>query len=391
MVPTTARALLLLAAPALLAAANFNGTWDATIFPGSDPVNFKMEITETPVKVCFFEDTQPVCSTSARLEAGKLVAQWDFLKTELRLEQADKGLAGVYHSFRSNRDMNVQAHIAQRQSAPAAAPAKFDGEWEARVVDRPEGATWQLLLRQSGADLKGTILRVDGDDGTMAGRVEGGHFSISHFSGDRPVALSGEMMPDGSLQLTMGRTKLLALRPAEARARKLPTPLDPATHARAKNPDEPFHFRFPDLNGRMYSEADFKGKPLVVTITGSWCPNCRDEAPFLAELYERYHAKGLEIAALCFEDASDTEHVQLRAFIRKFGMQYPALLAGEPGKLKEAVPQIENLSAYPSSIYVGRDGRVRAVHTGFPGPGSGDELARVKKEIRELVERMLAE
>jgi hypothetical protein len=34
---------------------------------------------------------------------------------------------------------------------------------------------------------------------------------------------------------------------------------------------------------------------------------------------------------------------------------------------------------------------VRSVHTGFPGPGSGEELTRVKKEIRELVERMLAE
>ncbi|HJZ96364.1 MAG TPA: TlpA disulfide reductase family protein, partial [Candidatus Solibacter sp.] len=201
------------------------------------------------------------------------------------------------------------------------------------------------------------------------------------------------LKPDGSLELTTGETKLLAYHPAEARAKKLPPPEDPATHAHAKNPDEPFHFRFPDLNGRMYSEADFRGKPLIVTITGSWCPNCRDEAPFLAELYERYHAKGLEIVAFCFEDASDAEHVQLRAFIRKFGMQYPALLAGEPvaEQLKEKVLQIENLTAYPSSIYIGKDGRVRAVHTGFPGPGSGEELTRVKAEIRQLVEKMLVE
>jgi hypothetical protein len=66
-------------------------------------------------------------------------------------------------------------------------------------------------------------------------------------------------------------------------------------------------------------------------------------------------------------------------------------LAGPPAGLNTQVPQIENLTAYPSSIYIGRDGRVRSVHTGFPGPGSGDELTRVKKEIRDLVERMLAE
>jgi thiol-disulfide isomerase/thioredoxin len=391
MLPTTVRAFFLFTSPVLLLAGNFNGTWDAAIFPGTYPVNFKMEITEVPAKVCFFEDVQPVCSTSASLTDGKLVAQWDFLKTELRLEPSDKGLAGIYHSFRSNRDMNVQARTHAAAQASPKEFAKLDGEWEARVADRPQAATWQLLLRQSGADIKGTILRVDGDDGTMVGRIEGNHFAISHFSGDRPVALSGDLKADGSLELTMGSTRLLALRPAAARARNLPPPLDPATHARARSPEEPFHFRFPDLNGRTYSEADFRGKPMVVTITGSWCPNCRDEAPFLAELYERYHAKGLEIAALCFEDAGDTEHVQLRAFIRKFGMQYPALLAGEPSNLKAAVPQIENLSAFPSSIYVGRDGRVRAVHTGFPGPGSGEELVRVKKEIRELVEQMLSE
>ena len=392
MYPTTARALFLLAAPLLALAGDFNGTWDATIMNGSDPVAFRMEVSEAPMKVCFFEDAQPVCSTSARVEGTKLVAQWDFLRTDLRLEAQDKTLTGVYHLYRSNRDMNVEARPHQQRPASSEPPAKFEGEWEARNVDRPSAATWQLLLRQSGSDLKGTILRVDGDDGTLVGRVEGKHFSISHFSGDRPVVLTGDLKPDGSLEMKLGRTNLVALRPADARARSLAPPPDPATWARVKNSEEPFHFRFPDVNGREYSEADFRGKPLIVTITGSWCPNCRDEAPFLGELYERYHGKGLEIVALCFEEASDApEHGQLRSFVRKFGIKYPALLAGEPSGLKTQVPQIENLTAFPSSIYVGRDGRVRTVHTGFPSGGSGEELTRVKSEIRELVERMIAE
>jgi thiol-disulfide isomerase/thioredoxin len=392
MIQTTARSFFLLAVPAIALAGSFGGIWDATILSGTDPVAFRLEVTESPVKVCFFEDQQPVCSTSARIAEGKLVAQWDFLKTELRLETKDRSLSGMYHLYRSNRDMNVEANVHQAPAESPAAPMKLEGEWEARAVERPAAVAWQLLVRQSGSEIKGTILRVDGDDGTMVGRVDGKHFTMSHFSGDRPVVLTGDLLADGSLDMKLGQTKLVALRPADARARGLAPPLDPGTYARAKNPDEPFRFKFPDLNGRVYTEADFRGKPLIVTITGSWCPNCRDEAPFLAELYERYHGKGLEITALCFEEASDAEqHAQLRAFIRKFGMQYPALLAGEPADLKTRVPQIENLSAFPSSIYIGRDGRVRAVHTGFPGPGSGEELTRVKSEIRQLVERMLAE
>ena len=392
MIQTTARSFFLLAIPAVALASSFGGIWDATIRAGADPVAFRMEITEAPAKVCFFEDQQPVCSTSARVENGKLAAQWDFLKTELRLEPKDGSIAGIYHLYRSNRDMIVEAMAHRAPAASAASPMKLEGEWEARAVERQGAVAWQLLVRQSGSEIKGTILRVDGDDGTMVGRVDGKHFTMSHFSGDRPVVLTGDEQPDGSLNMKLGQTKLVALRPAAARARGLAPPLDPGTYAKAKNPDEPFRFKFPDLNGRLYSEADFRGKPLIVTITGSWCPNCRDEAPFLAELYERYHGKGLEIVALCFEETSDAEqHAQLRAFVRKFGMQYPALLAGEPAGLKTQVPQIENLTAFPSSIYIGRDGRVRTVHTGFPGPGSGEELTRVKGEIRELVERMLAE
>jgi thiol-disulfide isomerase/thioredoxin len=387
-----ASALFLLASPALLPAGNFSGTWDANIFPAADPVAFKMEVTESPAKVCFFEDTQAVCSTSAKVTDGKLVAAWDFLRTDLRLESSADGLTGVYHLYRSDRDMKVEARKHQAPSASATRSAKLNGEWEARAIERPDAATWQLLLRQTGADIKGTILRVDGDDGTLVGRVTGKHVSISHFSGDRPVTLSGDLMPDGSLDLKLGAVKLLALRPAEARARKWAPPLDAASYAHAKNPNEPFHFRFADLSGRSYTETDFGGKVLIATITGSWCPNCRDEAPFLAELYERYHAKGLEIAAFCFEESSDApEHRQLRAFIQKFAVQYPMLLAGEPAQLNERVPQIENLSKFPSAIYVGRDGLVHAVHTGFPSRGSGTELENVKKEIRELVEKMLAE
>ncbi len=384
-------ALVAVAGTAL--AAGFNGTWDATILAGNELVPFRLEVSQSPLRVCFFEDTQPVCSTAARIEAGTLIAQWDYLGRELRLEIAGDGLQGVYRGLRTKRELAIQAKSHQPAAdSPNRPQLSIDlaGDWEIHSAERPRLA-WQLLLRQTGRELKGTILRVDGDDGTLVGRIEGKHFLISHFSGDRPVILEGTLADDGSLDLKFQGSRLFALRPAAARARNLPAPADPATFARAKDPSQPFHFHLPDLNGRIYTEADFRGKPLVISITGSWCPNCRDEAPFLAELYQRYHAAGLEMAAFCFEPADDAGHEQLRAFLRRFAIAYPALLAGEPSTLKTAVPEIDNLGAFPTTIYIGKDGRVRSVHTGFPSAGSGQELIRVKREIRELVERMIAE
>jgi thiol-disulfide isomerase/thioredoxin len=385
------KGFLLILAPAVLLAGDFNGNWDAAVVTNAARIPFRMEVSESPARVCFFEDAEPVCSSSARIEAGKLTAQWDYLNSRLTLAPADGGIAGSYINLRTQRETRIEATPHQAAAALSQPAANFAGAWEVHSTQRP-GPGNRLILRQSGAELKGTILRIDGDEGTLVGRADGNHFAISHFSGDRPMLLQGTLNPDGTLELQSGAQKLLALRPADARARNLAPPLDPLTYAHVRNPDERFHFSFKDVDGKTYTEDSFAGRPYVVSITGSWCPNCRDEAPFLVELYQRYHPKGLEMAALCFESAADPTWAPLRAFVRKFNIQYPALLAGEPsaGALKTAVPQIENLSAYPTTIYVGKDGKVRSVHTGFPSSGSGEELARVKQEIRATIEDMLA-
>ncbi|HUK15308.1 MAG TPA: TlpA disulfide reductase family protein [Bryobacteraceae bacterium] len=379
-------------APGLLLAADFNGNWDGFVVTNAARIPFRMEVSGPPARVCFFEDAEPICSTSVQVAGDSLVAQWDYLNSRLTLTAAAGVLSGTYVNLRTQRQIQIEAGPHQHSAAPSQPPANFAGEWEVHSVERP-GPGNQLILRQSGTELKGTILRIDGDEGTLVGRVDGNQFAIAHFSGDRPAMLKGTLQADGSLALESGAQKLIALHPADARARNFAPPLDPMTYAHPKTPGEKFHFSFKDVDGKPYTEDSFAGKPYVVSITGSWCPNCRDEAPFLVELYRRYHSHGLEMAAFCFESAGDPTFAPLRAFVRRFHVEYPVLLAGElsEGVLKTAVPQIENLTAYPTTIYVGRDGTVRSVHTGFPSGGSGEELARVKEEIGATIERLIAE
>ncbi|MGA3020074.1 MAG: hypothetical protein ABSF62_23395, partial [Bryobacteraceae bacterium] len=194
------RLALWLLVPATVAfGGDLDGRWDATITSGAAHVPFRMEVTESPARVCFFEDTQPACSTSAEIKDGTLTARWDYLNTELQLAAKDGALAGSYVSLRSQRSRpsTIDAKHYQAPLAPTQPPAKFDGEWE--VHTKAAAAGNQLLLQQSGADLKGTILRVDGDVGTLVGRVDGSHFLISHFSGDRAVSLDGTLLADGTI------------------------------------------------------------------------------------------------------------------------------------------------------------------------------------------------
>jgi hypothetical protein len=55
------------------------------------------------------------------------------------------------------------------------------------------------------------------------------------------------------------------------------------------------------------------------------------------------------------------------------------------------VPQLVNLNTWPATVFVGRDGKVRAVHAGFASPASGQFHAQLKKEFTERIEQLLAE
>ena len=236
---------------------------------------------------------------------------------------------------------------------------------------------------------------MDGDTGTLSGVYREGRFVLSHFSGARPLLLEVTPKADGTLTLRQnGQTELVAVRANAPAAAAIGAPTDPALHTRVKDASEPFRFSFPDLQGRVVSHTDakFQGKVLLVNISGSWCPNCHDEAPFLSALYKKYRAKGLEVVTLSFEEAAQLANpTRLKAFIATYGLEYTVLLPGEPDQLADKVPQAENLNAFPTTFLVGRDGRVRAVHAGFPSPGSGEFYTRAEHEITEQVERLLAE
>jgi hypothetical protein len=67
------------------------------------------------------------------------------------------------------------------------------------------------------------------------------------------------------------------------------------------------------------------------------------------------------------------------------------LLAGLPEQLADKVPQAENLNAFPTTLFVARDGRIRSIHAGFASPASGAFFAKGKDEIVAVVERLVAE
>jgi len=203
--------------------------------------------------------------------------------------------------------------------------------------------------------------------------------------------------PDGTLQVeTAAHAGVVQSFPAHRTSQlqniALETTDDPSRHV-AENPHEPLEFSFPNLDGKLISSHDveFAHKALIVGIGGSWCPNCQDQAPFLEELSRKYHGRGLEIVELSFEEASQLQNpVRLKAVIQRYGITYPVLIVGTPDQLKEKFPRVANLDCWPTTFFVGRDGFVKAIHTGYAGPGTGKDNHYLEKEMTGLVERLLS-
>ena len=390
----------LVAASLLFAAAvsaqSLTGRWDCTVTVNGNEIPFRMEFSASGAAVSgnFFNGEERVPSTGGQLQGGALRLNFDQYASRLEATLSEAGLEGRYG--RDARWYPFRAHPAS--TAPAAASTgvpNIDGLWEIPTKSPKGESAWHFIVCQKGAEVSAAILRVDGDTGALTGAWRDGKFVLSHFSGARPNLLEITPAADGTLKIVQnGRTSLVALRPASARAQGLAEPTDPFHHTGVKAPSAPFSFAFPDLDGRTVSlgDARFRGKVVVLAISGSWCPNCHDEAPFLEELYRQYRAQGLEVVALSFEEADQLKTLaRLRAFIKQYGIDYTVLVPGEPGQLAEKLPQAENLNSWPTTFFLGRDGRVRGVHAGFAGRASGDFHTTTKHEVTELVEHLLAE
>jgi thiol-disulfide isomerase/thioredoxin len=384
--------------------ARIDGLWDATIATAGATIPFRFEIATkgTDARGFFFEGDRKVESSSGTFTGGVLTLTWDHLNTTLELRPSGETLAGTYVNNRPNsKPQAVEMRRFVPVSADAADVPQTTGTWQMRRLAEEANAprdtrTWQLFLRQSGAEVSGSILRIDGDTGTLVGRWKGGTLTLSHFAGERPNLLEATPNADGTLSATLnGNAHYVVVRSGDARAKGIPDPPDPSRYTSVKDPTAPFQFAFPDLAGKTVSNADatFKGKVVILSIGGSWCPNCHDEAPFLNELYKTYHARGLEVVGLMFENDSNPEvaRPRVRAFIKRFGTPYHMLLAGTTQNIAEKLPQIVNFGAYPTTIFLGRDGKVRSVHAGFASPATGDEHTRLKSEVRALTERLLSE
>ncbi len=310
-------------------------------------------------------------------------------------------LTGAYQNVGSRGPRTIPFRAARGTWPVEAAPAWLRGRWDAWFITDGRTSPRVFEFRSATSGLEGTVVSNNGDYGVFAGRADADSFSLAHFDGSFVYMLTGRLEgAEGRGDTLRGlfhaglrtQTPFVAWR---ATGRPHLTPPEQVTGA---DTTAPFRFAFPDLGGRLVTSDDarFRGKVVIVDVIGTWCPTCHDAAPTMVRLYERYRARGLEMVALAYEVSGDSaqDAPLLRRYRDKFAIRFPILLAGisDTRAAAATLPQLANFTAFPTAIFLGRDGRVRRIHAGFYGPGLGmDRTAELERQFASEIERLLAE
>ena len=337
------------------ATAGVAGRWDAVLTRNGLEVPFRLDIKGSgPTLQGVFYDgwTAYDGTTSATFKDGELVLNVEHYLTTIKATLKDGALAGsaIAQNRESSADYQFRAvrHVdkpLEKINAPSIAGTYVI------PLETPSSKgekAFRFIAQQRGAEVTGSILRIDGDTGSYSGTFKDGKWVLSHFDGGRPGVIEVTPKADGTLEIKQqsdrpaataapagaseyGRAAapdgryaktLVAYKPEAAKAKGLPDPEDFLNHTTVRDPNETFTFNFKDLDGKPVSSEDprFKGKVVVAIVTGTWCPNCHDEAQYLVKLDKKYRDKGLAIVALTFEEPEQQgglERARFRQAVRR--------------------------------------------------------------------------
>lgn len=249
---------------------------------------------------------------------------------------------------------------------------------------------------QRGNIVEGSFLTPTSDYRFLSGNVKGDSLYLSTFDGSNAYLIKAAILKDGTLKgaFWSGIRGYKTFTSVLNENAKLP---DATKLTYLKSGSETVDFTFPDADGKPLSLKDprFKDKAVIIQIMGSWCPNCMDETNFLVPWYKKNKSRGVEIVGLAFEHSNDlaVSAPKLKRMVSRLGIDYPVLLAGTNTNVAtaKALPMLNKVMSYPTTIFIDKKGKVREIHTGFSGPGTGKYYDEFVADFNQLMDKLLSE
>jgi len=274
--------------------------------------------------------------------------------------------------------------------------ADFTGKYEVTFLHEGDTTKAIGIFNQSGKKVTGTFLTPTGDYRFLDGNATGNVLQLSTFDGNYAYLFRASLQEDGKLEgeFFSGKTWRETWVAEKNENATLP---DAESLTYLKEGYDKISFAFPDVDGKMVSLEDdaYKDKVVILQLLGTWCPNCMDETKFLSPWYTENKQRGVEIVGLAYERKADFDYARarVRKMVEKMDVPYNILIAGTDDKEKasETLPMLNGVLAFPTTIFIGKDGKVKKIHTGFNGPGTGIYFEQFKENFNQTVNDLLKE
>ncbi|HVI48465.1 MAG TPA: TlpA disulfide reductase family protein, partial [Chitinophaga sp.] len=319
-----------------------NGVWQARLHrtDGVDIVfNFEVKDTQGKKVLYVLNAADRLLVDDVKTAGDSVFIKMPFFDSEFKARFAAGGsLDGQWIRHLADKDVSIaftaKPNTPERFKQHAPAARQVTGRWPAQFIAAGDKAPSTAIgeFRQKGNVVHGTFLTSTGDYRFLDGIMDGDTLKLSTFDGSHAYVFTGIVGKDS---ITNGRffagigdhvESWSAVKNNNAKLQ------DEKTLATVKPGQEQLNFTFPDLNGNKVSLKDerFKNKVVVITLMGSWCPNCMDETGFLSDWYKKNKHRGVEVLGLAYERTADFEKSKksLSGFLSRFDVQYPVLITG---------------------------------------------------------------
>jgi thiol-disulfide isomerase/thioredoxin len=309
-------------------------------------------------------------------------------------------MTGIYvKDYLDDYVMPFEAEFGNSERFTSIEPAtggQFSGKWEVDFVDE-EGTEKAIgIFEQFEGKIKGTFVKSDGDYRFLEGTANGDTLKLSCFDGTHAYLFEAVVNDDGTLDGDYWSGKTWHQKWVARRNDNFELP-DPYALTYMKEGYDKFEIKFPNSSGDLVELSDprYQDKVVVIQLFGTWCPNCMDETKFYVEWLEKNKNRGVEIIGLAFERKPEAEYAfdRIGRMKEKLGVTYEILLAGTTSheSRAEALPMLNRIMSFPTTIILDGQHRVRKIHTGFSGPGTGEYYERFVEEFNMLMDKLLEE
>ena len=209
---------------------------------------------------------------------------------------------------------------------------------------------------------------------------------------------SGEVLADGTLKGEIAgksyRTAIEGRRKADA-AKSTEQPPDPFTLTTVKDPNEPFRFSGLDTSvGKTVASTDARFQRKAVSRhLRDVCPTATTRRRCCKTSIANTTTRGSRSSRSRTSTVTMDRVTRARSTssARNTGLAFQSSTPGTTadGQIAATLPQLVGFGAYPTTIFIGRDGKVRKIHAGFNGPATGAHFDETKTEMDQLTREIL--